>query len=108
MLAAHAPLINPATLTTRDLLYAAIDEAISVTKDHLDTLATACALLEALAGFSATVEVLKQEMELKITASEAKLVELESFEEAVEGMTLLDEQDTNGVDGGDGDGSPDR
>ena len=106
VLAAHAPLINPTTLTTRDLLYAAIDEAISVTKDHLDTLATAWALLEALAGFSATVEVLKQEMELKITASEAKLVELESFEEAVEGMTLSDEQDMNGADGGDRDGSP--
>ncbi|KAI4921630.1 hypothetical protein J4E90_000056 [Alternaria incomplexa] len=108
VLAAHAPLINPATLTTRDLLYAGIDEAISATKDHLDTLATAWALLEALVGFSATVEVLKQEMEVKITASEAKLVELESFEEAVDGMTFPDEQDTTGADGGDGDGSPGR
>jgi len=47
-------------------------------------------------------------MELKITASEAKLVELESFEETVEGMALLNEQDMNGTNGGDGDGSPGR
>ncbi|KAH6858877.1 hypothetical protein BKA58DRAFT_405710 [Alternaria rosae] len=109
VLAAHTPLINATTLTTRDLLYAAMDEAISATKDHLDTLATTWALLEALAGFSATVEVLKQEMGVKITASEAKLAELERFEEAVEGMKFLDEQENVGAEEvSDVDGSPGR
>ncbi|KAI4943429.1 hypothetical protein J4E91_009338 [Alternaria rosae] len=109
VLAAHTPLINATTLTTRNLLYAAIDEAILATKDHIGTLATVWALLEALAGFSATVEVLKQEMEVKITASEAKLAELERFEEAVEGMKFLDEQENVGAkEVSDVDGSPGR
>lgn len=86
-----------------------MDEAISATKDHLDTLATVWALLEALAGFSATVEVLKQEMEVKITVSEAKLAELERFEAAFEGMKFLNEQENVGAEEvSDVDGSPGR
>jgi hypothetical protein len=91
VLASHAPVIDPATLTARDL-YAAIDEAKSATNGHLDTLETTLALLGALKGFSATIEVLKQEMEDKKRACEAKLVELEGFEEAVEGMNFSDWQ----------------
>jgi hypothetical protein len=92
VLASHAPVIDPTTLTARDLLYAAIDEATSATNGHLDTLETTLALLGALTGFSATIEVLKQEMEDKKRACEAKLVELEGFEEAVEGMDFSDWQ----------------
>jgi hypothetical protein len=90
VLAPHAPGIDPATLTARDLLYAAIDEATSATNGNLDTLETTLALLGALTGFSATIEVLKQQMEDKKRACEAKLVELEGFEEAVEGMNFSD------------------
>ena len=100
VLAAHTPVIDPTTLTPRDLVYAAIDGAMSATNGHLDTLETTLALLEALHGFSATVEVLRQEMQVKKTACEAKLAELEGFERAVEELTFSYEGGVVGADEG--------
>jgi hypothetical protein len=98
VLAAHARAIDPATLALRDLVYAAIDVATSTTNGHLDTLETTLALLEALNGFSATVEVLRQEMQDKKTSCEAKLAELDRFERAVEEMTFPYEEGVVGAD----------
>ncbi|KAL1799883.1 hypothetical protein ACET3X_000225 [Alternaria dauci] len=89
---APALAIDPATLTTRDLLYAAIDEATAAVNTHIDTLETTLALLRAISGFSETVEVLKREMEDKKRECKIKLGELEGFEEGVAGMKLLGDE----------------
>jgi hypothetical protein len=89
---AATPAIDPATLTTRDLLYAAIDEATAATNTHIDTLETTLALLQAITGFSETVEVLEREMQDKRRACDSKLAELEGFEEAIEEMGLPDDE----------------
>jgi Ca2+-dependent lipid-binding protein len=83
--------LDPTTFTTRDLLYAALDEATAATNTHLDTIETTLALLQALNGFSTTVDVLKREMQDKKRVCEEKLGELECLEEAVEGMVFADE-----------------
>jgi hypothetical protein len=107
VLAAYTPVpdIDPATLTPRDLLYAAIDEATAAINEHIDTLETTLALLQAITGFSETVQVLKLEMKDKKRACETKLTELKVFEEAIEGMKLpgveerLDANEVNIVEG---------
>jgi hypothetical protein len=83
--------LNVTTFSTRDLLYAAIDEATAATNTHLDTIETTLSLLRALDGFSATVDVLRSDMLRKKRVCEEKLGELESLEEAVEGMQFGDE-----------------
>lgn len=89
---ASLPIIDPATLTTRDLVYAAIDESITAIGTHIDTLETTLALLQAITGFSETVEVLNREMEDKKKVCKMKLRELEEFEKAVEKMKLPDDE----------------
>jgi hypothetical protein len=84
-------LLDITTFTTRDLLYAAIDEATAATNAHLDTIETTLAVLQALNGFSATIDLVKREMLEKERACENKLEDLESLEEAVEGMRFVDE-----------------
>jgi hypothetical protein len=79
------------TFTTRDLLYAAIDEATAATNMHLDTIETTLAVLQALNGFSATVDVLRREMLEKKKVCEEKLGELDGLEETVEEMRFADE-----------------
>jgi hypothetical protein len=92
--------LDPTTFITRDLLYAAIDEATAATNTHLDTIETTLALLSALNGFSATIDVLKREMTEKKRVCGEKLGELESLEEAVEGMRFADEgYDVDGYEG---------
>ncbi|KAG9192747.1 hypothetical protein G6011_11481 [Alternaria panax] len=86
------PVIDPTTLTTRDLLYTAINEATAATNAHIDTLKTTSALLQAITGFSETIEILKQEMKDKKRACRTKLGELEAFEEAVEEMRFPDDE----------------
>ncbi|KAF7681321.1 hypothetical protein GT037_000297 [Alternaria burnsii] len=86
------PIIDPATLTTRDLVCAAIDESITAIGTHIDTLETTLALLQAITGFSETVGVLNREMEDKKRVCKMKLRELEEFEKAVEKMRLPDDE----------------
>jgi hypothetical protein len=87
------PAIDFAALPVRDLLYAAIDEATAATNGHIGTLETTFALLQTITAFSGTVEVLKREIQDRKRARETKLVELERFDEAVEGMRLLGMQE---------------
>ena len=82
------PAIDFATLPVCDLLYAAIDKATAATNEHIGTLETTVALLLTITGFSGTVEVLRREMQDRKRARETKIVELERFDEAVEGMRL--------------------
>lgn len=89
---ASLPIVDPATLTTRDLVYAAIDESMTAVGTHIDTLETTLALLQAITGLSETVEVLNQEMEDKKRVCKMKLRELEEFEKAVEKMSLPDDE----------------
>ncbi|KAB2102851.1 hypothetical protein AG0111_0g8981 [Alternaria gaisen] len=89
---ASLPIVGPATLTTRDLVYAAIDESITAIGTHIDTLETTLALLQAITGFSETVEVLNREMEDKKRVCKMKLRELKGFEKAVEKMRLPDDE----------------
>ncbi|KNG49913.1 hypothetical protein TW65_03330 [Stemphylium lycopersici] len=82
---------DPSTITTRDLVYAAIDEATSATHAHLDTLETTLALLETIRGLSETVEVLRREMKEKRKACQVAVKELAGFEEGVEKMHFADD-----------------
>jgi hypothetical protein len=89
---ASLPIVDPATLTTRDLVYAAIDESMTAIGTHIDTLEITLALLQAITGLSETVEVLNREMEDKKRVCKMKLRELKEFEEAVERMRLPDDE----------------
>jgi len=82
---------DPSAITTRDLIYAAIDEATSATHAHLNTLETTLALLETIKGFSETVEVLRREMEEKKRACLVGIKELTGFEKGVEKMRFADD-----------------
>ncbi|KAF1947584.1 hypothetical protein EJ02DRAFT_390581 [Clathrospora elynae] len=79
------------TFTTRDLVYANIDESITAIQAHLETIETMLALLDALNGFSATIKVLKEEMLEKKQMCEDRLGFLESMEAEVTKMLFGDE-----------------
>jgi hypothetical protein len=72
--------------TTRDLILATLNEAKTATDGHLDTINTTVALLDVLDGFSATIEVLKDEMVAKKEVYEEKMSLLDDLERAVERM----------------------
>ena len=65
------------TFTTRGLITASVDEARMGNYAHLDTIRTTLELLDALNGFSATIDVLRDEMEGKKRVCEEKLAMLE-------------------------------
>ncbi|EDU51545.1 hypothetical protein PtrSN002B_010987 [Pyrenophora tritici-repentis] len=91
VIAAQSPSIDASAVSDREIIYASIDEANDATNAHLRTLGTTLALLEALEGFSPTVAVLLREFKEKKRECEAKLEELERFEEGVDGLVLADE-----------------
>ena len=99
VIATQPPAIDLSTITTRDIIYASIDEATEAMNTHLRTLGTTLALLEALDGFSPTVEVLLCEFREKKRQCEGKLEELKGFEEGVNGMLFADEIERGGGDG---------
>jgi len=91
VIATQSSAIDLSTISTRDVIYASIGEATEATYTHLRTLGTTLALLEALDGFSPTVEVLLREFREKKRKCEGKLEELKGFEEGVNGMLFADE-----------------
>lgn len=89
------------TFSTRELVYATLDEAKSAVTSHLETISTTLSLLEALHGFSATISELKQEMLEKRQACEDQMGTLDAVERAIEGMIFageLQEHDVGGED----------
>jgi hypothetical protein len=81
------------TFTTRALLTASIAEARMGNDAHLMTIDTTLALFAAINGFSATITVLKVEMEAKKRVCEEKLAMLEDVERAVSRMQFGEEQE---------------
>lgn len=81
------------SFTTRGLVTASVDEAIQATHAHLDTINTTLALLDTLTAFSATIGVLRKEMEEKRRLCQEKLAMLEDVETAVTQMAFGDEAD---------------
>jgi hypothetical protein len=80
------------TFTTRGLITASVAEARMGNDAHLVTIDTTLALLDALDGFSATIAVLKTEMEDKKRVCEEKLSMLEDVERAVSRMQFGEEE----------------
>ncbi|KAH8726583.1 hypothetical protein GQ44DRAFT_725787 [Phaeosphaeriaceae sp. PMI808] len=78
--------LDVSTFTTHDLVIAAIDEARNSLNEHIDTVDTTLALLDALKGFSATIATLKEEMIEKRMLCEGRLVVLEDVERGVSHM----------------------
>ncbi|KAH6616419.1 hypothetical protein C7974DRAFT_442134 [Boeremia exigua] len=89
--------LDISTFSTRELVYATLDEAKSTADSHLDTISTMLALLEALDGFSATIAKLKNEIVEKKQACEGKVAMLEAVERAIEGMVFPGEQQEQNV-----------
>ncbi|USP74103.1 hypothetical protein yc1106_01377 [Curvularia clavata] len=81
---------SPAPISVRDLLHALIEEANAATTMHMETLDTALALLNAIQGMSATVDVLKREMEEKKGVCKEMRRDLLSFEEVVREMGFVE------------------
>jgi hypothetical protein len=79
------------SFTTRSLVAASLDEARMGNHAHLMTIDTTLALLDALHGFSATIEVLREEMAGKRQVCEEKLAMLEDVQRAVGQMQFGDE-----------------
>lgn len=100
---AHIPIslnIHISTFTTRELIYATIDEARIATRAHLDTIHTTLALLDALEGFSPTIPVVKEEMVLNQRVCEERLKMLEETEAAVEQVKHFGDEGGAGPDNG--------
>lgn len=83
--------LDIATLTTHELLTAAVREAKSSLHAHLNTVNTTLELLWALNGFSATITAMKGEMEATKEICEEKLKAIEDVERAVECMRFEEE-----------------
>jgi hypothetical protein len=81
---------SPLTISTRDLFHAVIHEATTATALHMDTLDTTLALLDAIQGLSATVDILRGEMRKKKKACEGVRRELMSFGEVVSELGLVE------------------
>jgi len=88
--------IDVQSFSTRELILATLSEAKSANMGHLDTIDTTLALLEALDGFSATVDVLRDEMLDKKEIYEEKMGLLEHLERAVACMRFGEEGEKSG------------
>jgi len=84
------------TFTTRGLISASVAEARMGNDAHLVTIDTILALLDALDGFSATVTILRTEMEEKKRVCEEKLAMLDDVERAVSQMEFGEEEEEGG------------
>lgn len=84
-----APQTPCPAISMRDLFHAVIKEAIAATTLHINTLNTTLALLDSLRGFSATIDVLRREMQEKKRECEGMSKELLVFEELVAEMGLV-------------------
>lgn len=85
------PSLELTTFSTHDLVYAVLQEAKIAASSHLDTINTTLALLEALDGFSATIETLVREMVEKKQACEERIAMLHAVERAVEDVVFAGE-----------------
>ena len=93
------------TFSTRELVYAILDEAKVAATSHLETISTTLSLLEALDGFSATISALRQEMLGKKQACEDQMGTLDAVERAIEGMAFAGELQEQDVGAGDAESS---
>lgn len=80
------------TFTTRGLITASVDEARMGNYAHLDTVNTVLELLNALEGLSATIDVLREEIEGKKRVCEEKLAMLEDACRMVAGLQFGEEE----------------
>jgi hypothetical protein len=78
--------LDASPLSTDELLAATLNEAREAIHAHLDSLNTTLTLLDALEGFSATIPVLREEMEEKVKTCEEKIVALEDVEMMLEAL----------------------
>lgn len=83
------PASSSTTLSVRDVLHAVIEEAHAATAMHMETLETTLALLHAIQGMSATVDILQREMQEKKEVCEEMRRDLVSFEEVVGEMGVV-------------------
>lgn len=79
------------SFSTREIIYATLDEAKMAIRSHLDTIDTQLALLDALDGFSATISELRKEMLKSQQACEEKMGMLNAVGRALEGMIFAGE-----------------
>jgi hypothetical protein len=84
--------LDIATFTTRELLTTTLNKAKIATHAHLNTVDMTLKLLDALKGFSATIDVLRTEMVEKKRACEENMALLEDVEQAVEQMQFEREE----------------
>ncbi|KAF1365450.1 hypothetical protein EJ07DRAFT_171372 [Lizonia empirigonia] len=88
------------SFSTREIIYATLDEAKMAVRSHLDTIDMQLALLDALDGFSATILELRKEMLETRQACEEKMGMLNAVGRALEGMIFAGElHEQVGADG---------
>ena len=72
------------TFAAYDVLYSAIKEGKMATLAHIETIRMVLLLLDALDGFSPTVDVLKQDVQESMLSCEETLKRVGKFEETIE------------------------
>lgn len=82
--------ISPLAISTRDLFHAVVQEAVAATTLHMKTLDTALGVLQTMQGLSATVDVLRGEMQEKRKACEVVRKELLQFGEVIRALGLVE------------------
>ncbi|EUC47374.1 hypothetical protein COCMIDRAFT_90320 [Bipolaris oryzae ATCC 44560] len=85
----HRP-TSPLAISTRDLFFAVVQEAVAATTLHMNTLDRALEMLETMQGLSATVDVLRGEMQEKRKACEVVRKELLQFGEVIRALGLVE------------------